>query len=55
MRDCVWLPTCAGGCPHQRLFYERKCVPFKDDPDNYVLALHARIGEKKGNSEPDGE
>ena len=47
-RECVWLPHCAGGCPHQRLFYERLCVAFKDDPESYVLALHARIGEDKG-------
>lgn len=48
-RECVWLPMCAGGCPHRRLFDGRACVPFKDDPENYVLALHARIGEEKRN------
>ena len=46
-RECVWLPTCVGGCPHKRLFYERACIPFRDDPEGYVLALHARIGEKE--------
>lgn len=46
-RACRWLPLCVGGCPHQRLFAQRRCVPFKDDPQGYVLALHARIGEKK--------
>ena len=45
-RECTWLPACVGGCPHKRLFGERQCVPFKDDPERYVLALHARIGEK---------
>ena len=45
-RECVWLPMCVGGCPHRRLFEGRTCVPSKDDPESYVLALHARIGEK---------
>ena len=46
-RECVWLPTCVGGCPHKRLFEGRQCIAFKDDPEKYVLALHARIGEEK--------
>ena len=46
-RECIWLPTCVGGCPHKRLFSERLCIAFKDDPERYVLALHARIGEGK--------
>ena len=46
-RECVWLPACSGGCPHQRLFYTRKCVPFRDDPASYVLALRERIGKRK--------
>ena len=46
-RECIWLPTCVGGCPHKRLFDERQCIAFKDNPEGYVLALHARIGEKK--------
>lgn len=47
-RDCIWLPSCAGGCPQRRLFNgHRACVAFKDDPESYVLALHARIGEDK--------
>lgn len=45
--ECVWLPTCVGGCPHKRIFYGRMCIPFKDDAESYVLALHARIGEGK--------
>ena len=47
-RECVWLPLCAGGCPYKRLTSGRDCVAFKDDPEPYVLALHARIGESKG-------
>lgn len=50
--ECVWLPMCVGGCPHKRLFATRQCVAFRDNPQSYVLALHARIGEKK---EGDGE
>ncbi len=46
-QECVWLPYCVGGCPHKRLFESRSCVPFKDDPEAYVLALHARIGKDK--------
>ena len=46
-RECVWLPMCVGGCPHKRLFERRSCVAFKDDPQSYVLALHARIGKEK--------
>ena len=45
--ECVWLPMCVGGCPYKRLFVDRKCVAFKDNPEAYVLALHARIGEDK--------
>ncbi len=46
-RACVWLPMCVGGCPHKRLFDDRQCVAFKDNPEPYVLALHARIGEER--------
>ena len=46
-RDCKWLPICVGGCPYKRLHSGRKCIPFKDDAERYVLALHARIGEEK--------
>ena len=45
--ECIWLPQCVGGCPHKRLFETRTCIAFKDDPERYVLALHARIGEEK--------
>lgn len=46
-RECVWLPTCSGGCPYKRLFSGRACIAFRDNPEAYVLALHARIGEEK--------
>ena len=44
---CVWLPACAGGCPNKRLYYQKQCLPFKDAPEKYVLALYDRIGEEK--------
>lgn len=50
-QECIWLPTCVGGCPYKRLYVERKCIAFKDNPEDYVLALAARIGEEK--SEPE--
>lgn len=45
--ECVWLPLCAGGCPHRRLHYRKACVGMRGEPEKYVLALHARIGEEK--------
>ena len=50
-RGCVWLPLCVGGCPHRRLHYGKACIPFRDQPERYVLALHARIGEEKRKKE----
>ena len=52
-RECVWLPLCVGGCPHRRLYYEKNCIPFRDAPERYVLALHARIGEEKDEEKKD--
>ena len=52
-RECIWLPTCVGGCPYKRLYDKRKCVAFRNDPESYVMALHARIGEDKKESEAD--
>jgi uncharacterized protein len=45
--ECAWLPLCVGGCPFKRLHGNRSCVPYKNDAEAYVLALHARIGEDK--------
>ena len=53
-RSCVWLPTCVGGCPQKRLFEQRRCVPYRNDPEAFVLALHARIGEQKKAKEDEG-
>lgn len=46
-RECMWLPLCVGGCPHDRLTTGRSCVPFKDDPEAYALSLHARMVENR--------
>ena len=54
-RECVWLPHCSGGCPYRRLFDGRQCVAFKDEPERFVLALHARIGEQKKDADAQGE
>ena len=45
--ECVWLPMCVGGCPHRRLHDRKACIGMRNDPEKYVLALHARIGEEK--------
>ena len=39
---CVWLPLCVGGCPRMRLRGARRCVPFRDDPQSFVLALYEK-------------
>ena len=41
---CVWLPLCGGGCPQLRLFGKPVCPAYRDDPEAFVLAMHARIG-----------
>ena len=50
--SCIWLPQCRGGCCHQRLANNIKCVPYKDDPESFVRAVYAARKEnvKKRNS-----
>ena len=50
-KECVWLPMCSGGCPNKRLHYSKNCVAFKDNPEQYVLALYAQIGKQKKKSD----
>ena len=38
-RGCIWLPACRGGCPWQRLFRERRCLPYRNAPEDYVRSL----------------
>ena len=40
---CVWLPFCTGGCPFKRLSGRRSCTVFCNDPEGFVLALHAQL------------
>ena len=41
---CIWLPVCAGGCPKRRLYDGgRCCLPYRDDPGKYVMALYERL------------
>lgn len=48
--DCLWLPVCGGGCAHLRRKGRRDCVPWKDDPEGFVLAQYRRKGEKQRDS-----
>lgn len=52
--ECVWLPICCGGCPHRRLHEYKACIGMRNEPEKYVLALHARIGEEKQKANPEG-
>ena len=47
--NCVWLPTCVGGCPNRRIFRQKECLPFKNEPEKYVLALYDRIQKENNN------
>jgi uncharacterized protein len=52
--NCKWLPACAGGCPSRRIYYrERPCLPYRDTPERYVLALYERMKQEKRT--PDSE
>lgn len=45
--ECIWLPTCIGGCPHRKLYYEkRSCLPYRNEPEKYVTALYERLQEQ---------
>ena len=49
--ECVWLPMCAGGCPHRRLYDRKSCIGLRNEPEKFVLALYARIGKEKQKKE----
>lgn len=40
---CAWLPLCGGGCPQLRLFGKPECPAYRNDPEAFVLAMHARM------------
>lgn len=51
---CAWPPMCVGACPYRRLFAGRSCAAFRDEPEPYALALHARLvrqRKERGKSE----
>ena len=50
-RECVWLPVCVGGCPNKRLYYTRQCLPYRNTPEKYVLALYDRMRNEKTGKE----
>ncbi len=39
-RECRWLPLCLGTCPFYRMETGEKCIPWKDNSDEYVLAVY---------------
>ena len=45
--ECVWLPVCSGGCPNKRLYYTKQCLPYRNTPEKYVLALYERMMNEK--------
>ncbi len=48
--ECVWLPLCRGGCPFFRISGSRRCVPYREEPERFVLALYRRIREQQAES-----
>ena len=46
-RACTWLPLCMGGCAFERSKGNRDCLPWKDDPQKFVLVQYGRLGEKR--------
>ena len=46
--SCKWLPACSGGCPTRRIYWrERPCLPYRDTPERYVLALYKHMKQEK--------
>lgn len=43
---CVWLPLCGGGCPQMRLFGKPECPAYRNNPEEFVLAMNARVRRK---------
>jgi uncharacterized protein len=52
--ECKWLPFCVGGCPFKRINKEKECLPYKNSPEEYVLALYRRMkAEEKARERSD--
>ena len=45
--DCPFLPQCCGGCPKCRKRGEKKCVPYRNHPETYVLQLYEDLKKRK--------
>ena len=45
--ECAWLPACSCGCPNKRLYYAKQCLPYRNTPEKYVLALYERMRNEK--------
>lgn len=50
-RECIWLPQCSGGCPNKRIYGKRKCIPYKNDPEAFALAVWKARKEKEKEKE----
>ncbi len=53
-RECQWLPFCVGGCPYKRVNKEKECLPYKNRPEEYVLALYRRMKAEEAARERTG-
>jgi hypothetical protein len=41
-----------GGCAFERSKGENDCLPWKDDPQKFVLVQYGRLGEKRRDRQP---
>lgn len=39
-KACVWHPICSSRCPISRFYGTAECLPWKDDPETFVLAVY---------------
>ena len=53
--QCVFLPQCLGGCPTQRLYYQKACLEARNTPERFVLGLYERLRNKYNQKEEKGE
>ena len=44
-QNCIWLPSCAGGCPSKKFFWNMKCVPYKNYPDLFISEVREKINK----------
>ena len=41
-KACVWHPICDSHCPMRRFLVIDGCLPWKDDPETFVLAVYRK-------------